>query len=286
MAKKTHNKLKNVGVLFELLTRQITSDTLSSNKKSPAISIVKEYFDKNSLLLKEYNLYKILQHQKYNNDNKADRFIDAVIAEHTKINKSKLKREKYNLIKEIKKHYNLDDFFKSRVSNYKLNASIHTLFESKYSNKVLNPSTITSCRFYIIENITGTNPNKNKRKFIKEYSKQDKDLRLLSYKILLEKFNDKYGGLTLKQKSLLKEYINNISNTSTLKKYMVTEIGKVNKAITLLTGRVTDNVVSIKLNEVVQQLENVVNDTKLRDKHLVSLMRSYDLIKELRNVTK
>ena len=122
MAKKTHNKLKNVGVLFELLTRQITSDTLSSNKKSPAISIVKEYFDKNSLLLKEYNLYKILQHQKYNNDNKADRFIDAVIAEHTKINKSKLKREKYNLIKEIKKHYNLDDFFKSRVSNYKLNA--------------------------------------------------------------------------------------------------------------------------------------------------------------------
>ena len=110
MANKTHNKLKNVGVLFELLTRQITSDTLSSNKKSPAINIVKEFFNKNSLLLKEYNLYKILQHQKYKNETRADKFIDAVIQEHGKINKTKLKREKYNLIKEIKQYYNLDDF--------------------------------------------------------------------------------------------------------------------------------------------------------------------------------
>ena len=287
MANKTHNKLKNVGVLFELLTRQITSDTLSSNKKSPAINIVKEFFNKNSLLLKEYNLYKILQHQKYKNETRADKFIDAVIQEHGKINKTKLKREKYNLIKEIKQYYNLDDFFKSRVSNYKLNASIHTIFESKYSKRVLNPRTITSCRYFIIENITGNIKNSKARKgVIKEYSKQDKDLRLLSYKILLEKFNDKYGELSINQRRLLKEYINNISNTSTLKKYIATEIRKVNKAILILNNRVDNNVVSIKLKEVVQQLNNVVKDTKLREKHIVSLMRAYDLIKELRNVSK
>jgi len=125
-----------------------------------------------------------------------------------------------------------------------------------------------------------------KKGMIKEFKKQDKDLRLLSYKILLEKFNDKYGKLSINQRNLLKEYINNISNSSTLKKYMVSEITKVNKSINLLNKKVSNNVVSIKLNEVTNQLKNVVDDNKIREKHLVSLMRSYDLIKELKNVTK
>jgi hypothetical protein len=288
MANKKHNKLKNVGVLFELLTRQITNDTLSSSKKSPAINIVKEHFQKNSMLFKEYNLYKVLQHQKYIKEGKADKFVDIVMNEHNKLNRSKLKREKYNLIKEIKKNYNLDDFFKSRVSNYKLNASIHTLFESKYSKKVLNPTTLTTCRYYIVNHILGENSKnkKNTEHIIKEFSKNDKDLRILSYKILLEKFNDKYGKLNNKQRNLLKEYINNISNNSTLKTYIVSEISTINKALTLLGKKVDNKIVKIKLTEVQQQLNLIKEDSKIRDKHLVSLLRSYNLISELNNVVK
>ena len=288
MAKKKHNKIKNVGVLFELLTRQITSDTINGRENSPAIKIVKEFFKSNTNLSKELNLYKALQEQKYKKESKADKFIDIVVTEHGKISKPTLKHEKYNLIREIKSHYNLDDFFKSRVSNYRLNASIYTILESYKHVNTLNPKTLMQCRYYLIEHITDGKASKGKRKeaIIKEYSKQDKDLRLLSYKILLEKFNDKYGTLSLGQRNLLKEYINNISNTSTLKKYISEEVSKVNKTLKLLTRKVKDNVVKIKLQEVQQQLKTIPKDTKVRDKHLVSLLRSYNLIKELRNVTK
>ena len=60
----------------------------------------------------------------------------------------------------------------------------------------------------------------------KEYEKQDKDMRLLSYKILVEKFNKKYGNLTTPQRNLLKHFINNISNTNSLREYIESEVTK------------------------------------------------------------
>ena len=283
-----HNKIKNVGVLFELLTRQITADTLDGVDKSPAIQIVKEFFKKDTHLLKELNLYRAVQLQKYKQQARAEKFIDIVIKEHSKINKSRLRSEKYNLIKEVKSNYNADDFFKSRVSNYKLNASIYTLLESKQSKNTLNPTTLMKCRYYLVDHVLDSHSKSqiNSERIIKEYSKQDKDLRLLSYKILLEKFNSKYGKLSLKQRTLLREYINNISKTSTLKKYINEEIGTVNKVLNLLTNKVKNNVVRIKLQEVQQQLHIIIEDKKVRDNHLISLLRSYDLIKELRHVIK
>ena len=288
MANKKHNKIKNIGVLFELLTRQITADTINGRDNSPAIQIVKEFFKSGTNLSKELNLYKALQEQKYKKETKADKFIDLVINEHAKISKSVLKREKYNLVKEVKTHYNLDDFFKSRVSNYRLNASIYTILESQKNSTVLNPKTLVKCRYFLLEHITDGNAVKDKQRdtLIQEYSKQDKDLRLISYKILLEKFNDKYGKLTLKQRNLLKEYINNISNTSTLKKYISEEVSIVNKAIGLLTKKVKDKVIKIKLKEVQQQLNTIPKSRKVKDTHLVSLLRSYELVKELKNVVK
>tara|TARA_R100000734_G_scaffold14231_1_gene10512 strand:+ start:1278 stop:2144 length:867 start_codon:yes stop_codon:yes gene_type:complete len=288
MANIKHNKIKNIGVLFELLTRQITSDTINGIEKSPAITIVKEFFNKNSYLTKELNLFKALSKQKYKTENNANRFIDLVINEHSKLSSSKLNREKYNLIKEIKINYKLDDFFKSHIPNYKLNASIYTLLESKNIKRVQKPSLTMKSRFFLTEHILEKfgSTKTNKDNIIKEYSKQDQDLRLLSYKILLEKFNTKYGKLNIKQKNLLKEYINNINNNSTLKKYIINEINVVNKAIGLLKNKVTNNVVKIKLNEVSQQLNLIKKENKIRDKHLVSVLRSYNLIKELRNVTK
>ena len=288
MANIKHNKIKNVGVLFELLTRQITSDTINGVDTPAALSIVKEFFNKTSYLTKELNLYKALQQQKYKKESRAEKFIDLVILEHSKLSPNKLKREKYNLIREIKRSYNLEDFFKAHVPSYRLNASIYNILEAKNKKSVQNPAISMKSRFYLTEHILDNNDSARKAGsvVIKEYSKQDKDLRLLSYKILLEKFNSKYGKLNAKQRNLLKEYINNISNSSTLKKYIVSEIVIVNKALNLLAKRVKDSVVKIKLQEVCQQLDLIKEDNKVRDKHLVSLLRSYNLIKELKDVVK
>ena len=121
---------------------------------------------------------------------------------------------------------------------------------------------------------------------IKEYKKQDTDLRVLSYKILLEKFNNKYGKLNLNQKNLLREYINNISNSKKLKEYSDNQAIKIASFIDNKSSKIKDKVVKIKLNEVKEQLVKMQSEKKLKDVHLVSLLRSYDLLKELKNVTK
>jgi len=279
-----HSKFKNTGVLFELLVRQITNDTLNGVKNSPAIKILETYFNSKTGIRKEIQMYHTLQNQKFDTESKANRFIDAVIREYAKINRTGLRKEKYNLIKEIKSNYNLESFFKTKISNYKMNASIAKTLDSSYTN----PADKVRSRYTIVESITGKSMEirKQKAEVIKEFSKGDKDLRILSYNILLEKFNSKYGKLGLSQKRLLKEYINNVSNTEKLKKYADGEVLKIAKSLNKLQSGVSNKIVKIKLGEVKAQLLNIQGEKKLKDVHLVSLLRSYDLIKELKNVSK
>lgn len=280
--KAKHSKYKNTGILFELLVRQITTDTINGVNKSPAIQIIKEFFKKNTTLKKELMLYQTLLNEKFNTERKAESFIDAVLKERKKLSSTELRKQKYNLIKEIKNKYNIENFFKTKVENYSENASIYCLFENK-----TNPSQSVRFRFNLVETVMN---KRNKVSRIDEtyqmYSKQDKDVRTLSYKIMIEKFNNKYGNLTSEQKTLLREYINNISNTQKLKKYIHTEINSTSKSIRNLSKKVDDNIVSIKLNEVADQLQLVKKERKVKDKHMLSVLRAYDLVKEIKNVVK
>jgi hypothetical protein len=280
--KAKHSKYKNTGILFELLVRQITSDTINGVENSPAISIIREFFKKNTTLKKELGLYQTLLKEKFNTEKKAESFITAVLNERKKLSGVELRKHKYNLIKEVKKHYNIEEFFKAKVENYSENASIFCLFENK-----VNPSQSVRFRYSLIESITN---KKNKASRIDEtyqiYSKQDKDIRILSYKIMLEKFNDKYGTLSSGQKTLLREYINNISNTEKLKTYLHSEITKTSSEVKKLSEKVKDKIVSIKLNEVATQLRLIKKERKIKDKHMLSVMRAYDLVREVKNVIK
>ena len=278
-----HSKIRNTGILFELLTRQITVDVLNNNKKAQAAKILKEFFNKKTQLGKEYELYKVLTTENYKSEIKANHLVDAVISTRQKLNNSQLKREKYNLIKEIKRNYNVSDFFMARIPNYKVNASIFKLFNS---NQNENPAQKTENRFTIVEHITRkTISSKKKEKAITEgYKKQEKDLRLLAYGILVEKFNKKYSSLSVAQKKLLKEYINNISNTNSLKEFIESETMKVKKQLQSFLPSVDDKVTKIKLNEAVNQADTLMKGRIVEDKQVVTLMRYYQLVKELKNV--
>jgi hypothetical protein len=276
-----HSKYKNTGILFELLVRQVTSDTVNGKEDSPAIKIIKEFFKKNTTLKKELGLYQTLLNEKFNTEVKAEKFIDAVLKERKKLSGTVLRKQKYNLIKEIKKNYNVEEFFRTKVSNYSQNASIYCLFEGA------SPSNQIRFRYSLIESITNS---KSKKTRIDEtydlYKKQDKDVRILSYKILLEKFNEKYGTLGSRQKILLKEYIENISNTDKLKEYVYKEINSTTDKLDKASKFVKDKVVKIKLKEVSTQLKNIKDEKSVKDKHIISVLRTYDLIKELANVIK
>ena len=279
-----HSKIKNTGILFELLTRQITADILNSGK-SAAIKLIKTYFKENTELGKEIQLYNILVNKSFKSETRASYLVDAVVKSRKKINFSQLRREKYNLIKEIKENYNLTDFFNSRISNYRVLASIYKLFSTE--NKSLSPDVETDSRYTVIEHITQRKiTSKEKKVFSEEFKGQDDDLRLLSYQILVDKFNQKYSSLNSAQRKLLKEYINNVSNTNSLREYVDSEVSKVTRVLKSYLPKIEDKVTKIKLTEAINQIKKLKVGKIVKDKQIVGLMRYYELVKELKNVVK
>ena len=280
---KKHNKIKNTGILFELLTRQVTVDVLNNENNSSAIKILKEFFNTNTELGKENELYKILLEKKYKNINHADMLIEAVIKNRRKLSNRRLNNEKYNLIKTIKECYNLKDFFNSRINNYKVLASIYNLFETEASRKEFGPVIETDSKVVVMENINATDSSTNK-KTKRSFDNQDEDIRLLTYQLLIDKFNKKYSNLNENQKDLLREYINNLSNTNSLKDFIDSEVAKVKKILKSHLNKIDDKITKIKLNEAISHTESSTRGSFVKDSHVVALMRYYELIKELDNV--
>lgn len=279
--KVKHSKYKNTGILFELLTRQLTADTIAGDNPR-ALSIIKKYFSGDSSLLKEYKIYHTFISQKYKEDNKATMLIDTLIEAHGKLNKSQLRREKYNLIKEIKETYDINDFFKAKISNYKVMASIFNLLE----NKNASPLSIVDSKVTLLEHINGTTlKNKPKKDIVMEdYIKYDKDTRLLTYKVLLEKFNDKYSGLQDNQKTLLKEYVNSVTNSPALKTFINQEIKEVKNTLTEFSEKVEDRAVAVKLVETKNMIKPLCKKSSVNDDNVINLLNYYELVNELKTV--
>ena len=276
-----HSKYKNTGILFELLVRQITADTLSG-KSSQATGIMKNYFVK-SELSKEYKLYETLTQKSGLTEGKADIIINTLLETSKKLNRSTLKREKYNLIKEIKKHYNLDEFFKTQLPHYRVHASFFILTEIYNQDNLTNPNQIIDNKVTLLEHLTTKEVNKKvvKESVIEEFKSYDKDLRILTYRVLLEKFNGKYEGLNTNQKTVLKEFINTVDSTPTLREFYNTKIREIQSMLAELNSKVTDKAIQIKVNEVSNILEEVDKTTKINDDHLVNLLQYYSLVEEL-----
>jgi hypothetical protein len=281
-----HSKFKNTGILFELLVRRVTADTLEG-KESKALGLLKKYFT-NTELGKEYKLFETLF--KYSNvsETKANVVLSTSLDASKKLNRTSLRKEKYNLIKEIKEHYNLEEFFKIRISHYKALASFAILLEISNGDDNVNPNVIVENKITLLDFLTKGIINKNvtKDKLLEEFQSYDKDTRILTYHVLLEKFNSKYENFSDPQKSILKEYINSVDSTSKLKDFYNSKINEIRSRLTNLTKQVTDKVVQIKLNEVMKLLVEMDKNQKIKDNNLIDLLQYSELVEELIKVTK
>jgi hypothetical protein len=279
-----HSKYKNTGILFELLVRQATAD-LMSNKDPRAVKIFKKYFT-NTELGKEYNLYNTVAASPKLTESKAEILINTVVEQAKKLDRVKLDKEKYNLIREVKKHYDLDDFFKAKIENYRIYASVFTLIENQLSKKFSDTKQIVTNKLSLLEHITKESLTERKvaSKVVEEFMKEDKEIRILAYKILVEKFNEKYASLSPQQKDLLKEYINNVSDTKRLRTYLNTKLLEVKGELVDLKSNVGDKVLQIKLNEVLNFIKPLGPNDSIKDEVLIGLMQYYQLISELKAV--
>lgn len=279
-----HSKFRNTGFLFELLVRQVTSDILS-NRKSIAEGLLKTYFNSKTELANELKLYQFIVTEKYNNENRAERFIDAVIDNRKKLDEKKILKEKYNLIKDIKENYQLEDFLKSQVPNYKVLASVYKIFEFNLNEQsAYDPKDFVSTKFSLVEHLTSKQVSNTKQvdKISEALKKEDKEIRLLTYKMLVENFNKKYKSLNEKQKSILKEYINSFTNSDNLKSFIATEVGVLTKELTVVGKQIKDKVTKIKLAETINQLNKIKTISKITDTHITSVIIGMELSKELK----
>lgn len=290
MKKLSHSKYRNTGILFELLVRQVTADILNGSDDSKANKILRTFFSESTMLGKENRLYRIIIEEKIKDQVNADRLLNTVVSTRKKLNESELLLQKYNLIKEIKANYPLDDFLKGNIQNYKLLASVYKIFEDAVTQVQCDPRELFKARGCIVEHmVTKASPTKlisedEKVDLIKVYQQQNEDVRLLAYKILVDSFNSKYKGLNEKQQVLIREYINNVSNTNSLRQYINSEVPVVSKQLTELKSAVSSNVVRIKIDETISQLSKISKGTLVKDNHVMAMMLSYELIKELSNI--
>ena len=279
-----HSKFKNTGILFELLVRQIASDTVS-NKDSAAIELVKKYFSK-SELAKEYKLYQALITPKNLSEAKAETFVNSTLEASLRLNKTALRKEKYNLIKEIRENYDLEEFFKAKINNYKQYAAAFNLIEAHNSLEFTEPQQIIDNKITLLEHITRKEINKEgvKDRVMEEYTSMDKGTRILAYRMLLEKFNSKYATLSDKQKGVLKEFINNISNTTKLREFVNSNFKSITEEITALIPTIVDKTTQIKLAEVITLLHPLDKTQNVKDENIISLLQYHQLIDEIKSV--
>ena len=279
-----HSKFKNTGILFELLVRQIASDTVSG-KDSAAIKLVQKYFSKTELA-KEHKLYQALVNTKLLTEGKAESLINATLEVSSRLNRSALRKEKYNLINDIREAYGLEEFFKSKINNYPQYAAAYHLIEAHNSLDFIEPQQVIENKVTLLEHITRKEVNKDnvKDRVLEEYAKMDKGTRILAYKMLLEKFNNKYSNLSNTQKSVLKEYINNISNTVRLREFVNNHYAAIKAQINQLNKSVSDKTIQIKLNEVVQFLKPLDKTQNVKDDNIVALLQFHQLVEELKSL--
>jgi hypothetical protein len=276
-----HNKYKNTGILFELCVRQITTDLLN-NRDSKAIKIFKRHFI-NTELGNEYALYSAVANSKKLNETKSEVLLSTVLEQHKKLDFEKISRAKYNLIKEIKQSYDIEDFLKAKIDNYKVYAALYTLFESQNQGGVKNTKQIVENKVLVLEHLTEKTPSSKIENVVSDLMKEDKEIRLIAHKMFVKRFNSKYSFLDDKQKQVLKEYIYNATDTVKLKDFLNGELAYIKKELTDIASKTKDKVVKIKINEVLKFVAPIRKNENVKDELITGILQYHELINELKS---
>lgn len=277
-----HSKYKNTGIIFELLVRQVTNDVLATGD-SPAVKILKKYFS-NSELAKEQRLYNLVNTQEKLTESKAEAVLQTIAETALKFDLPKLQKEKYNLIKEIKKHYDLESFFKNKINNYKTSAAVYTLLESYRSADYTDPKQVVNNKITLLEHLTQKEIINSENEDIKLFLQESKDIRILTYRMLIEKFNDKYSTFSPQQKVILKEYINNINDAVKLKKVVNDHFNYLKLTLNSFAENIQEPVTKIKITESIKLIKPIQKNENPKEEHLINLLQYYELLSEIKKV--
>lgn len=277
MNKINHSKYRNTGIIFEMLVRQLTNESLT-NKDPKAIGLIKKYFTKTELA-KENKLYQTIIQSNQLNESKAESVLNTINDLYKRLDQKQLNKEKYNLIREIKENYDIEEFFKTSIHNYKSLASIYTLLESN-NVKNVNPQFLINSKLNLIDYLTENKITQDSPVY-NELSKMEKGERFLVYKLMVENFNKKYSDLDKEQREVLREYITNNADQVKLKSIIDRKFINVKKTLKENISKIQDQVTRIKTEETIKMIDPILESKKMKDDYIITLFQYQELNKEL-----
>jgi len=280
MKKIQHKKYKNTGILFELLSKQVTWDVLSG-KNNAAMNIIKRHFSKGSTLHEELRLYKSVLDTPVLKEYKATKLLDLITEKHKSIDTMKRNKELYNLIGEIKRNYEFGNFFNSRIKNYKVYASVYKLFEGTSILSESNTKYDVSDEYDSLVEFLTTDRDADKTKIERQLSlieRQDPDIKQATFKALITRFNEKYGSLNKKQKRVVNKYITENIELSDFRNFVLKEVTYIEKVLIELAKRVHDKNLKVKLTGTIPLLSEIKTSRLINENHISSLIKYHELI--------
>ena len=164
---------------------------------------------------------------------------------------------------------------------------LHFILYLKYNSQdITNPNQIIDNKVTLLEHLTAKDVNKEgvKDDILEEFKSYDKDLRILTYRVLLEKFNDKYSSLNNRQKYILKEFINSVDSTPRLKEFYSSEVEYIKETLNKEIAKTKDETTKIKLQEVSKLVKDLDKKTSIKSDNLVDLLQYHSLLEELTKV--
>ena len=259
---------------------------MAGKKQSPALEIMQEFFKSTTELGRELQLYRAFFDVNRLSEVKAIEFVDIISAQKKKLNERLLNKQKYELIKEIKASYDLESFLKTKVPSYKIYASIYKTFmvESQDSTDMsfLNIQDIVTSKFALIEHLI-----KEKKPFKKPINNsllesQETDIEKdLTFKFLVERFNDKYDNLGERQKQFLKKYISANPGNPEFVNYVKNEITHIQEQLNAYCKKGDNKVLRIKLQEINNQLTSISGKDKFNNSELTAVIIGHQILQEL-----
>jgi hypothetical protein len=286
-AKLKHNKIKNTGIIWELLVKQLTTDILNEKKNTPIKSLIYKYFNKNTELFKEHLIYEALLNTKFKNTSSAEKLINESINSFKKLNTKKLNTEKYNLIKELKNLYNIKKLFKSTINNYTTYASIFKLLKlTENPNLQTDVGEESLINETLVNNIINNKKSTVKKPTIKT-NKNSLVNNKLMFKMLIENYNKKYKSLNKNQRNILRIFIENPINSTKLKDELIKYIDNSYNNLLESQNFIKDKAIKIKINYVLDNMLKTkmkIKNNILKKSAINNLLLFEELIEELKKL--
>jgi len=211
---KSHNKKRNVGIIFEQLVKY-ASKAIVENDQSKANKILKitnKYFKPGTELYREYKLFNALYSTTMPSDSLATRILAEAKIAASMFNSNKLYKEKSSLIHEINYAFNDPSFYNQRVGSYKTLATIQQLLDS-WRNK--EPDIDNQAIFE--SKLHNWLMLEKKKVDLEELKTEDVDN--LTVSIMTKNFNSSFSSELLPEQSdLLKDYIFAVGKQGEIKK--------------------------------------------------------------------